>query len=354
MPQWVNFAEVRTRVSLADVIFNYYKITNLKKHGNKLIGACPVHGGDSPRAFHADLEKNIWHCFSQCKRGGNQLDFLSLKEGITIRESALKLQDFFLNVSPTDSRASAQESAPAEKSSDNPSACNSQPEPNSSATNPPLKVNLNLKYNHPHLLQDRGVALETCEHFGVGYCNNGIMRGCIAIPIHDEKRKLVAYAGRRLVIEEIEKYGKYKLPTGFRKELVLYNFHRASEHLEDKGLILVEGFFSVLKLFEAGFKNVVASMGCSLSEHQVKLLMRAKEVVVMFDGNKAGQSGANLARQKLYGKVPVRLVRLPTDMEPDDLSSKALRWLINGMQGLDLKEVSFWVRVENSVNSEAE
>ena len=338
MSRWVNFAEVRAQVSLADVIFNYCKITNLKKHGHKLIGACPVHGGDSPRAFHADLDKNLWNCFSQCKRGGNQLDFISLKEGITIRESALKLQDFFMNAPSVDSRIPALELPP----------------PRSSATNPPLKVNLDLKYNHPHLLQDRGLALETCEHFGVGYCNSGIMRNCIAIPIHNEKGKLVAYAGRRLGVEEIEKYGKYKLPTGFRKELVLYNFHRASEHMEDKGLILVEGFFSVLKLLEARFKNVVASMGCSLSEHQVKLLTKAKEVIVIFDGNKAGQSGADLARQKLFGKVPVRLVRLPTDMEPDDLSPKALHWLINGIQGLDLREVSFWVRVKNSVDSKAE
>ena len=65
-------------------------------------------------------------------------------------------------------------------------------------------------------------------HFGVGYCSRGIMRGCIAIPVQDEDGALVAYAGRRLKASDIKEYGKYKLPKGFRKEFVLYNYHRAA------------------------------------------------------------------------------------------------------------------------------
>src|SRR5689334_24825560 len=97
MPDWVNFAEIRSRVSLEDVIVRYYGITSLKRDGEKLIGPCPVHGGDSPRAFHANLGKNVWHCFSQCQKGGNQLDFVALKENIPIRDAALRLKAFFLD-----------------------------------------------------------------------------------------------------------------------------------------------------------------------------------------------------------------------------------------------------------------
>ena len=63
---------------------------------------------------------------------------------------------------------------------------------------------------------------ETVEHFGIGYCSRGIMRGTIAIPIHDEEGQLVASAGRRLKPSDIREYGKYKLPKGFKQERVLY------------------------------------------------------------------------------------------------------------------------------------
>src|SRR3954465_4482384 len=96
MGDWINFAELRARVSLEDVIVRYYGITTLKRDGPKLIGPCPIHNGDSPRAFHADLDKNVWHCFSRCQKGGNQLDFVAAKESIGIREAALRLQGFLL------------------------------------------------------------------------------------------------------------------------------------------------------------------------------------------------------------------------------------------------------------------
>ena len=181
---------------------------------------------------------------------------------------------------------------------------------------------------------------QTIELFGLGYCSRGIMRGCIAIPIHDHHGQLVAYAGRRLKPQQIRKHGKYKLPKGFKKELAVFNYHRAQEFMEDKGLVLVEGFFSVFKLHQAGFANTVACMGCELSHKQAELLSQAKEVVIIFDGNQAGRDGADKARELLTELVPVRVVHLPEDLEPDDLPPRALRWLINGLQALDLAEVS--------------
>ncbi len=74
MGNWIDFREVRRRVSLEDVLIKHYGLTNLKREGSKLIGPCPVHyQGDSPRSFHADLDKNVWHCFSGCQGGGNKI-----------------------------------------------------------------------------------------------------------------------------------------------------------------------------------------------------------------------------------------------------------------------------------------
>src|SRR3982751_4126743 len=107
MGQWIDFKELRSRISLEDVILRYYGITTLKLDGNKLVGPCPVHNGDSPRAFHADLEKNVWHCFSKCQKGGNQLDFVAAKESLSIRDAALKLLAWKDGAAPTPAKPTA-------------------------------------------------------------------------------------------------------------------------------------------------------------------------------------------------------------------------------------------------------
>lgn len=341
MNNWINFKDIRSRISLEEVLLKLYRLTNLTRDGSKLIGPCPVHNGDSPRAFHADLDKNLWHCFSKCQGGGNQLDFVAKKDGISIRDAALKLQAFFLSTTVSEKPvASSSKPAPAVSTTPQPTAPK-KAKPEEAACNPPLDVKLDLKPDHPHLLQDRGLKVETTTLFGVGYCSRGIFRGTIAIPIHDEEGELIAYAGRHLRPVDIKEYGKYKFPKGFKKELVLYNLNRAKEHQKEHGLILVEGFFSVLKLYEAGLPNVVAPMGCELSDQQARLLADAKEVFILFDGNEAGYIGAAKAKEKLAPLVPVRVVNLEPGTEPESFSPPTLRWLVNGMSRLDIGEVSF-------------
>ncbi len=361
MTTWVNFAEIREKVSLEDVLTRFYQIEGLKRDGRKLVGCCPVHNGDSSRAFHADLDKNSWFCFSRCRKGGNQLDLVAQKEGISVRDAALRLQAFFLHdasppgVSTPKAPAPAAAAVPAKsapaKDSAAPSASGKRPtsagdEP--ATTNPPLDFTLELKGDHPHLVQDRALKAETIEHFGVGYCSRGILRGTIAIPIHDDDGDLVAYAGRRLKTADIRDKGKYALPKGFKKEHVLFNFHRAKPHFAEHGAILVEGFFSVLKLHEAGLPNVVASMGCILSDAQAELLRAAPDVVILYDGNEAGWTGAEAARAKLSASLPARIVRLPSGLEPEDLSPKALRWIVNGVRALDLGDLRFEFRTKTA------
>lgn len=338
---WVNFQEIRKRVSIEDVLLKYYRIENLKRDGHKLTGPCPVHNGDSPRAFAVDTTQNLWHCFSKCQGGGNQLDLVAKKENISIRDAALKLQAFFLKgeVSPEEPRRQPQkDSVPV------PPPPSLKKNEEAEQENKPLGVKLALKSDHPHLLIDRKLSLETIERFGLGYCSRGMLRGMIAIPVHDDEGVLVAYAGRRLKPIDIREYGKYRYHKGFKKEAVLYNFHRAKEYQKEHGLILVEGFFSTVKLAEFGFPNVVAPMGCELSDAQARLCAEAKEVIILFDGNDAGYTGAAHAKDKLASYVPVRIVKLPVGTEPEDFSAKALRWLINGVSALDLAEVSFLTR----------
>ncbi|MBI2373869.1 MAG: toprim domain-containing protein [Deltaproteobacteria bacterium] len=367
--EWIDFAEIRRLVSLEDVIFRLYKIEGLVRTGDKLVGPCPVHQGISPRAFHADLSKNVWKCFSKCQAGGNQLDFVVRREGIDVRAAALKLKHAFI-----DGHASDRDSSPPEapKSS---TATTSVVTPSTSSTptkdatiqgptkssmerdereapegsegggplsrNAPLTLVLPLTRQHPYLTKDRGLKDETLEHFGVGYCTRGMLRGMVAFPIRNQEGELVAYAGRRLKASEIEKLGKYRFPKNFAKHLELFNLHEAKAHARDRGLILVEGFFAVLALFEAGFPNAVASMGAEVSSVQLELLSQACDVVVLFDGDEAGEKGAEKVAQALASRTKVRVLSLPPDAQPDDLSPRVLRWAINGMQGLDLSSVRF-------------
>lgn len=328
MTTWVDFAEVRRRVSLEDVLTRYYNIEGLRRQGSKLIGPCPVHGGDSPRAFSADTTKNAWYCFTRCKMGGNQIDLVAKKEDISVREAALRLQEHFMG---------DDEPPPAGA----PQAAAEPPAEEDEGTNPPIELRLELRPDHPHLLEHRGLRPEVIEHFGLGYCSKGILRGCIAIPIHNREGELVAYAGRRLRENTIKRKGKYMFPKGFRKERELFNVHRALAVAEDVGFIVVEGFFSAIALAQMGFTSTVATMGSSASQHQLEQLAAAKEVLVLFDGDEAGRVGAEQIREALAKRTRVRVARLPEGTEPESFGPRALRWLVRGMRELDLTEVEF-------------
>ena len=102
--------------------------------------------------------------------------------------------------------------------------------------NPPLDFELqNLDTEHPYL-NGRGFMPETIEHFGLGYCNRGLMTGRVVIPLHDPDDQLVGYAGRLVDDGPVSEYNpKYKFPSSreregklleFRKSLLVYNANR--------------------------------------------------------------------------------------------------------------------------------
>ncbi len=97
-----------------------------------------------------------------------------------------------------------------------------------------------------------------------------MMAGHIAIPIFSAEGELLAYAGRDAGADEVV----YKYPDNFRRELELYNLHRAlaSERYENDGLVIVPDFFDVVVLFEAGITNAVALMDPEASDDQLARL----------------------------------------------------------------------------------
>jgi DNA primase len=94
-------------------------------------------------------------------------------------------------------------------------------------------------------------------------------------------------------------------------------------------LIVVEGPFKVYHLAQAGFPAAVAILGSSMSDEQAAMLTETgRRVLLMFDGDEAGQEGMRTAAGKLITRTFVRVVKLPTDVQPDQLDPEQLGRLL--------------------------
>jgi DNA primase len=326
---WVDFRAVKATVSI-EMALAHYGITLHRIDRCYLRGRCPLpsHASRSSRqSFIVNTDKNAWACHSDScvaarggRVGGNVLDFVASMEGCSIRDAALRLQDWFGITGETFRR---HEGCGAHWRA----ARSIRPELAGSCAaigaehNPPLPFTLtNVDVCHPYLAERR-ISPETAEHFGIGFFQGrGYMQGRIVIPIHNEDGRLIAYAGRSLGVTE----PKYRFPPRFRKSLVLFNLHRAM--LYGKTVVVVEGFFDCLTVHQAGLPCVVALMGCSLSQHQERLLQNHfEEVVLMLDGDKAGLTAGAAIAARLCSKISTRLVEIPAGSQPDQLGADQIR-----------------------------
>jgi len=242
--KYVDFKAVKTSVSIVQILDHYGLTERFTRSGDSLTGPCPIHKGTNPTQFRVSISKNCWNCFSECKHGGNVLDFVSRMEQIGIRQAAVKIAEwFYLDAeleSPDEgdplkreSRKSPTSPPPESKSAREPLA-----KAEEIGSNKPLGFTLqNLDTRHAYL-SERGLTPETVTEFGLGHCAKGSMSGRIVIPIHNAKGELVAYAGR-WPGEPTEERPKYKLPAGFKKSAELFNLHRAIREPADRPLAVV-------------------------------------------------------------------------------------------------------------------
>ena len=292
---------------------------SLRQKDDELIGLCPFHE-ESKGSFHASRTKNAFQCFG-CKRKGNILDFVSLKEEVNIRQAAMMIQEWF--------QISTQRPPEAPETRETPKGGTSMPP---EGENPPLTFELkNLDPKHPYF-KERGLKKETVEHFGLGFCSRGLMKDRVAIRIRDERGDLVAYAGR-CAGEPQDGEEKYMLPPGFAKSKVVFNLHEAGQAAQETGLILVEGFFDTFRISQAGFPQVVALMGSWLSEKQKELLVSCLgpqgKLTLLFDADDAGRECEAQCLQELSGHVFVKAVKLPYEGDqPDKLSDNVINALL--------------------------
>jgi DNA primase len=321
--QWVDFAAIKGSVDIEQVLEHYgVRLKRVRK--DYLRGLCPLptHGSEQSRvSFGVNTGRNVWACHSaSCcqarhgKVGGNILDLVACMEACSVREAALRLRVW--------SQASGGTGVQDQLVSRGRKAGRSQEEVAR------LSFTLRLRW-HPYLEQ-RGIQRQTASWFGAGYYDgSGFLRGRMVFPIHDEGGELVAYAGRTIDGRE----PRYLFPPGFHKSQVLFNLHRAVDSAARQGhrAIVVEGFFDCLKVHQAGYGNVVALMGTSVSDRQSELLdTYFRELVVMLDGDEAGRRASRL----LAARWPTAyMATVPAGRQPDQLSSEEIERILRTVSG---------------------
>jgi len=353
--------EVRTRTDIVSVIERY---VTLKRSAGKLKGLCPFHQEKTP-SFVVSPEIGRWHCFGSCSEGGDVFKFVQKIENLTFFE-ALERLALAANVTLTNRQ-------PRMDSSGGPAVGGSAPMSNAGERDRLYKINaLALSFYRGVLerssvardyMQDRGLAFAVQEAFSLGFAADdwdgltrflvqksaslpdaekaGLvaqgerghydrLRGRLVFPIFDVQERPIAFGGR-LIAEARPGQPKYwnspETPV-FSKSKTLYGLSRARKAIAAKEqAVVVEGYTDVIACHQAGFENVVATLGTSLTEDHVQILARLASVVLLaFDADSAGLKAAGRAAQIFEAQeVEVRVLDLPEGEDPDSLLKSGQR-----------------------------
>ncbi|WP_438433367.1 DNA primase [Gorillibacterium sp. sgz500922] len=335
---------VLKRHDIADVVGKY---VHLKKQGKYLKGLCPFHSEKTP-SFSVNPERQIYYCFG-CRATGNLIRFVMEMEGYTYPEAVRQLaEEAGL---PTDWGGEPRESAPERKERENLFAAHEL----ASRLYQYILVSTKQGQKALNYVRNRGVSQKLIETFGIGcaadswdllaqqldkrgfslpLCEKGGLvsaksdgngyldkfRDRLIFPIHDFKGKVIAFAGRALGDIQPKYLNSPESPL-FSKSHNLYNFHRARPQIRKTGqIVLFEGYLDVIKAWEAGVENGVATMGTALTEEHCAILRRnADEVLICYDGDSAGQNAAYKALAMLEKTgLLVRVAMLPEAKDPDE------------------------------------
>jgi DNA primase len=338
--------QVRQASSIVEIASQY---TTLKRRGRKWVGLCPFHTEKTP-SFTVDDEKQFYHCFG-CGAGGDIYSLLMERENLTFPEALKHLAEKYRVPLPQQRGVRPEVLKLEEKL---------------------FKINdlalgffkKNL-YNTPEgakaleYLKKRGLTEETIQTLKIGYALNswtalldffqaknvpvsllekgGLVlpgsrtgeyrdrfRGRVIFPIFSLTGKTVAFGGRTVIDAEPKYLNSPDTPL-YSKGKLLYGLNFSKDAIRDAGtVILVEGYTDFSALFQAGIRNVVASLGTALTTWQVGQAMRfASRMVINYDGDSAGMAAAARAVPLGFEKgLNVEVLVLPEDKDPDAFIKK--------------------------------
>jgi len=150
-------------------------------------------------------------------------------------------------------------------------------------------------------------------------------RNRVMFSLFDLSGKVIGFAGRAMEADATPKYLNSPETLLYKKKSVLYGLYQARQSIKESGFVLiVEGYMDYLTMYQAGIRNVVASSGTALTEEHAQLLNRfCSRIVLLFDGDLAGQTAATRA---IYVLAPfnfdISVLVLPGDEDPDSYIKK--------------------------------
>jgi DNA primase len=360
--------EIKARLDLVDVVSER---VSLRKSGRSYKGLCPFHAENTP-SFFVFPETQTWHCFGACGTGGDVFSFVMKLENLDFTE-ALRLlaQRAGVELSPAQPRDTERQQQVDKLFEINAAAA---------AYYRDLLLHADGAEGARAYAAARGLSAETMNTFGLGFApgawravsNHLLERGYtrhdlleagliierddggfydrfrdrLMIPIRDPRGRVIGFGGR-ILGEGQPKYLNSPQSPLFNKSHVLFGLDLAKGAIRAQGeAVIVEGYMDVMQAHQAGFGNVVATMGTALTEHQLDVLKRmTKRYVLALDPDAAGDQGTlrglTVARQTLDREtVPVptakgwiryesrldadiRIATLPQGKDPDDLIREA-------------------------------
>lgn len=359
------YGDDRQRVlDATDIVQLIREHVALKNKGREYVGLCPFHDDHSPSMYIVP-SKQIYHCFS-CGAGGNALGFVMNYHRMQFREALEHLAERAgITLTPRPTRrigggGSEGEfgGGEAERELDRASLMKA------TAT---ACTFFRAILDHPEhgrtareVIQRRGIAPEMVEQFQLGAApdkwdglvmtigskklaleafravglvkarDNGSgfydgFRNRLMFPIHDQIGRVIGFGGRRINDEDEPKYINSSGSALFDKSTTLYGLHQAAQAIRQSGVALVtEGYMDTIACHQAGVKNAVATLGTALTPGNARVLRRlCNEVVLLFDGDEAGQKAAERAVEVFFAEpIDVRIAMLSahTDAkDPDEL-----------------------------------
>ncbi|MEA3063391.1 MAG: primase [Sphingomonadales bacterium] len=366
--------ELRSRIVLSTLVG---RTVPLRKAGNEFKACCPFHQEKTP-SYWVNDQKGFYHCFG-CGVHGDAIRWLTDERGMAFMDAVRQLAD---EVGLELPKPSAEEAARQEQ-----------------AAGQLDLLEAAARHFHAALYQIEGsgareylsrrqVTDAMILEFALGYAADsrsnlkralpqftedqlveaGLLiriegkeaydrfRNRLMVPIRDPRGRIIAFGGRILGDGE-PKYLNSPDTSLFDKSRILFNLDRGAPASRQAGrLIVVEGYFDVIALAQAGIREAVAPMGTALTEAQLEQLWRlVDEPILCFDGDRAGRAAAERASVRAMSNLrpgkQLRVALLPSGQDPDDLVRNKGREAFENVVARATPLVSFLYETErNKIN----
>jgi len=339
--------QVRHASDIVDVVGSYVP---LKKSGAKFKALSPFNKEKTP-SFYVDPARQMFKCFSS-GHGGDVFKFLMLMENMTFPEAIRRLAQRAGIVIPEGGPHDPQARSRREELHALYAAV-------AAWWQKLLKTDPAAEAARAYL-KSRDFPDSLADEFGLGYAPEGwdttlkwaqkagysmeaietgklvatsesgrtydFFRGRLMIPIHNDAGEVVAFSGRLLDSEaKAQKYVNSPETPIFVKSRILFGLNKTKRPIiEAESAILCEGQIDLMRCWQHGIRNVVAPQGTAFTDPHARILKRiAKEVVICFDADRAGQAAAQRTIDVLLKEdLQVRIARIPQGEDPDSLLRK--------------------------------